>query len=264
MPRIDFTAPLIVSDTEGRGVADWSTLREFVGRSFENTDILGYFGQSIDEVPVAVVLDRSGHIQILANQHNDGLIAKSSLRSVRALSADELEILQKHVEGTWSDGVGECLDMDEMNFEIDLDHIDRQQIDDGVVSHGSGTRDLFPSIHAGDMEKVRAALNDRENIHAILGGTTTLGWAIAFADAPIAHLLIDHGVNVHYREHGMQTVLVSCAASRDFSDADAASVAKRLLSMGGFDDSEIERAMEIAAQRGKTSLVNVLKGHKHA
>ena len=134
MPRIDFTAPLIVTDAEDRVVADGSTLQEFVGRSLENSDILGYFGQSIDEVPVAVLLDRSGDIQILANQHNDGLIAKSSLRSVRALSADELEILQKHVEGTWSDGVGECLDMDEMNFEIDLDHIDRQQIDDGVVS----------------------------------------------------------------------------------------------------------------------------------
>lgn len=100
MPRIDFTAPLIVTDAEDRVVGDWSTLSQFVGRSFENTDILGYFGQSIDEVPVAVLLDRSGDIQLLCNQQNDGLIAKSSLRSARALSADELEILQNHVEGT--------------------------------------------------------------------------------------------------------------------------------------------------------------------
>jgi hypothetical protein len=264
MPRIDFTAPLIVTDAEDRVVADWSTLREYVGRSFENTDILGYFGQSIDEVPVAVLLDRSGDIQILANQRNDGLIAKSSLRSVRALSADELEILQNHVEGTWSDGVGECLDMDEMNFEIDLDHIDRQQVDDGVVSLGSGTRDLFPSIHAGDIEKVRAAIGNGENVNAILGGTTTLGWAIAFADAPIAHLLIDSGVDVHYLEHGMQTVLVACAASRDFSDADAASVAARLLALGGFDHYEIDRAVEIAEQRGKTRLLDVLREHQSA
>ncbi len=57
MPRIDFTAPLIVTDAQGRRVADWSTLSQFVGRSFENTNILGYFGQSIDEFPVAVLLD---------------------------------------------------------------------------------------------------------------------------------------------------------------------------------------------------------------
>ncbi|MCL4204957.1 MAG: hypothetical protein KJ000_20955 [Pirellulaceae bacterium] len=260
MPRIDFTAPLIVTDAEDRLVADWSTLQEFVGRSFENTDIIGYFGQSIEDVPVAVLLERSGDIQILANLQNDGLIAKSSLRSVRALSTNELDILQNHVEGTWSDGVGEGLDLDEMNFHIDLDHVDRQQVDDGLVSHGSGTRDLFPSIHAGDIERVRAAIENGENVNAILGGTTTLGWAIAFADAPIAHLLIDSGVDVHYLEHGMQTVLVSCAASRNLSDGDAASVAARLLTIDGFDQNEIQRAVEIAEQRGKTSLLDVLRG----
>ncbi len=121
MPRIDFTAPLIVTDAEGHRLANWSSLSQFVGRSFENTDILGYFGQSIDEVPVAVLLERSGDIHILANPRNDGLLAKSSLRSSRTLSADELEVLQNHVEGTWSDGVGECLDLDEMSFYIDLD-----------------------------------------------------------------------------------------------------------------------------------------------
>lgn len=63
MPRIDFTAPLVVTNEEDRVVNDWATLREFVGRSFENTDALGYFGQSIDEVPVAVLLDRSGNIR---------------------------------------------------------------------------------------------------------------------------------------------------------------------------------------------------------
>ncbi len=263
MPRIDFTAPLIVTDAEDRRVADWSTLSPFVGRSFVNTDILGYFGQSIDEVPVAVLLDRSGDIQIIANPRNDGLLAKSSLRSVRTLSVDELEVLQNHVEGTWSDGVGECLDLDEMNFYIDLDHIDRQQQDDGIVSHGSGTRELFPAIHAGDIEKVRAAIDNGENVNAVLGGTTTLGWAIAFADAPIANLLIDNGVDVHYLSHGMDTVLVSCAASRDFVDADAASLAARLLAIGGFDH-EIDRAVEIAEQRGKSRLVGVLKQHQSA
>lgn len=264
MPRIDFRAPLIVTDAEDRVVTDWSTLSEFVGRSFENTDVLGYFGQSIDEAPVAVLLDRSGDIQILANEQSDGLMAKSSLRSVRALSGEELDILQKHVEGTWSDGVGECLDMGDMNFQIDLDRIDRRQVDDGIASHGSGTRDLFPAIHAGDVETVRAAIEKGENVNAILGGTTTLGWAIAFADAQIALLLIDSGVNVHYLEHGMQTVLVACAASRDFSDCDAASVATRLLSIGGFDRHEIDRAVEIAEQRGKARLLDVLREHQRA
>lgn len=263
MPRIDFTAPLIVTDAEDRRVADWSTLSQFVGRSFENTDILGYFGQSIEEVPVAVLLDQSCNAQIFGHPRNDGLLAKSSLRSIRTLSADELDVLQKHVEGTWSDGIGECLNLDEMSFYIDLDHVDCLQEDDGVVSHGSGTRDLFPAIYAGDIEKVRAAIDNGENVNAILGGTTTLGWALAFADAPIAHLLIDHGVNVHYLEHGMDTVLVSCAASSDFVDGDAASVAARLITIGGFDH-EIDRAVEIAEQRGKSKLLEVLKQRQSA
>lgn len=258
MPRIDFTAPLIVTDPDGRHVNDWQILSSFVGRSFVNTDILGFFGQSMDEVPVAILLDRSGDIQILSNRQRDGLLARSSVRSARALTEDELEILWKHVEGQWSDGVGECLDLEGRYFFIDLDHVDRQQIDDGVMSQGSGTRDLFPAIYAGNIERVRAAIRDGENVNAILGGTTTLGWAIAFANASIAHLLIDSGVDVHFREYGIETVLVACAASRDFSDADGASVAERLLAMGGFEHAEIVRAAEIAEQRGKKQLVAVL------
>lgn len=183
---------------------------------------------------------------------------------MRMLTTSELEILQNHIEGTWSDGIGECLDFAGMGFHIDLDHVDCQQIDDGIVSQGSGTRDLFPAIHSGDIELVRTAIGNGENVNAVLGGTTTLGWAIAFADAAIAHLLIDHGVDVHYLEHEMQTVLVSCAASRNFTDADAASVATRLLAVGGFDDSEIDRTLEIASQRGKTKLVEVLNNHRGA
>ncbi|AMV35206.1 Ankyrin repeats (3 copies) [Pirellula sp. SH-Sr6A] len=263
MPRIDFTAPLIVTDTEDRRITDWSILSQFVGRSFENSDILRYFGQSIDEVPVAVLLDRSGDIQILANSRNNSLLAKSSLRSIRMLTAEELDALQNYVEGTWSDGVGECLELDDMSFYLDLDQVDRRQEDDGVVSLGSGTRNLFPAIHAGDIGKVRAAIDDGENVNAILGGTTTLGWAIAFADASIAHLLIDNGMDVHYLEHDMQTVLVSCAASRDFVDADASSVVVRLLTIGGFDH-EINRTAEIAEQRGKVQLLKVLKQHQNA
>ncbi len=55
---------------------------------------------------------------------------------------------------------------------------------------------------------MRTAIDIGENVNAILGGTTTLGWAIAFADAAVAHLLIDNGVDVHYPEHGMETVLI--------------------------------------------------------
>jgi hypothetical protein len=263
MPRIDFTALLIVIDADGYRVNDWLKLSQFVGRSFDNTDMLSFFGQSIDEIPVAVLLDRVGDIQILSNPQCDGLLARSSLRSARTLTANELEILQKHVVGQWSDGMGECLDLEGWSFSIDRDHLDHQQIDDGVTSRGSGTRDLFPAIHAGNVERARAAIAVGENVNAILGGTTTLGWAIAFANAPIAHLLIDSGVDIHFREYGMETVLVSCSASRDFSDVDAASIATRLLEMGGFDRHEIDRAVEIAEQRGKTRLLEVLKKHQN-
>ncbi len=77
------------------------------------------------------------------------------------------------------------------------------------------------------------------------------------------HLLIDNGVDVHYLAYGMETVLVSCAASSGFVDVDAASVAARLLAIGGFDH-EIDRAAEIAEQRGKLKLLEVLKQHQGA
>lgn len=261
MSRIDFIAPLmLIDDEEDCEVTDWETLSKFVGRSFENSDTLGFFGQSIEEVPVAVLLDRSGNIQILANEDNDGLMAKATVRSVRELSSDELDILQNHVSGQWSDGVGECLELDDkFYFAIENNHVVRQQVNDGISTQGSGTRDLFPAIHAKDIDRVRAAIEAGENVHSVLAGTTTLGWAISCADAPIAHLLIDSGVDVHYREHGMNTVLVSCAASRDFADEGAASVAGRLLELGGFDQEEIETAAGIAESRGKIRLLTALK-----
>lgn len=261
MMRIDFTAPLIVTDEDDAEVADWDVLRPLAGRSFENTDVLGYFGQSPEELPVAVLLNRLGDIRILANDHDTGLLARSSLRAARRLTPEELEVLRGHVEATWSDGVGENLDLDEFMFHIDLDHIECQQVDDGVISHGSGTRDLFPAIHAADIDRVQAALQAGENVQAVLGGTTTLGWAIAYANAAIARLLIDAGVNVHYQEHEMHTVLVSCAASRDFADEDAVDVAGRLLDIGGFDRAEVDRAIGVAELRQKTMLLQVLREH---
>lgn len=263
MSRIEFTAPLTVSDAKDRRVDDWPTLSQFVGRSFANTDVVGYFGQTMDEVPVAVLLEPAGDIQILSNPQGDGLLARSTIRSERALTADELEILRTQVEGQWTDGVGECLDLDGLNFFIDLDHVDRQQIEDGVVSRGSGTRDLILAIHAGDLERVRAALDAGENVNAFLGGTSPLGWAFFGNSALLVHLLIDRGADIHFRpDDGEHTFLFMCALC--LSDADAASVAKRLLAMGGFEPADLDQAAELAEQFDKKQLVAVLTTSQQA
>jgi len=261
MPRIDFTAPLAATDADDGRVTDWSILSTFVGRSFGETDLLGYFGQSPEELPVAVLLERVGDTRVLANEQNDGLVVQSSLRSSRPLTDSELEVLQKHAEGQWSDGWGESLELDGLNFFIDYEQTDRQQVDDGIPSRGSGTLDLIPAILATDVERVRAALAQGEDVRAVIGGTTTLGWAFFSRAAAIAHLLIDAGVDVNHRDGGFMTALGSCALS--FADADAASLASRILEDGQFTTEEIEYAAEVAGSE-KPQFLGVLEKHRSA
>ena len=264
MPRIDFIAPLAVTDADDRRVNDWSILSQCVGRMFECTDVLGFFGASDEEWTVGVLLERMGDMQILAGDQHDGLVARSSVRSARTLTVDELEILQKHVVGQWSDGFGECLELDGMNFYIDHEQVDRQQVDDGIALRGSGTPDLFPAIRERDIERVRAALDNGEDGNAFLGGMTALGWAIYGADVPIAHLLIDRGAVVHYRGYGPTTPLFWCAINSDLADDDAASIASRLLEIGGFESDEIEYAVDVASGGDKPQLLTVLNKYRSA
>ena len=56
-----------------------------------------------------------------------------------------------------------------------------------------------------------------------------LEWALSYANAEIALLLIERGVDVHKRSWDDSTVLSKCAACGDFSDQDAAQVADVLL-----------------------------------
>lgn len=247
---------MATTDAEDRRLTEWSKLNAFVGRSFPETDLLGFFGQSPEEVPVAVLLERIGDTQILANDEQDELVARTSVRSARPLTAEELEILQKHVLGQWSDGWGESLALDGFCFFIDHEQIDCKQIEDGIASHGSGTRVLFPAILARDIERVRAALAQGDNVQAVIGGTNALGWAFFMADAVIAHLLIDAGVDVNHRAYGFMTALTLCATSR-LTDADAASVAIRVLEKGKFESQDIEYAAGIAGEI-KPQLLTVL------
>ena len=84
---------------------------------------------------------------------------------------------------------------------------------------------------------------------------------MSYANAEIALLLIERGVDVHKRSWDDSTVLSRCAASRDFEDQDAAHVADVLLGIGGFEESEWERAVELAELRGKTQLLATLRSH---
>ncbi len=122
-----------------------------------------------------------------------------------------------------------------------------KQFDDGIACVGSGTHDLFPAIQARDLNRVRTAIDQGENIHAILGGTDALGWAFFVADASIVQVLIDAGVDVNFRPHGFMTSIASCALS--LPDDDAYEVAIRLLAKGKFERHEIEYAAQIAASK---------------
>lgn len=252
---------MTVADADDRSVTDWSTLHTFAGRSFPDSDLLGYFGQSPEEIPVAILLESVGHTRILATADQTTLLAQTSVRASRLLVEAELELIQKHVEGQWADGWGAALSLDDCNFFIQHEQVACSQIDDGIASLGSGTRDLFPAILARDTERVRQALAQGENVRALIGGTNALGWAFYQADATIAHLLLDAGVDVNLRAHGFMTTIASCALS--LPDPEAAAVTRRLLEKGTFESHELDYAAEIAGTN-KPLLLAVLNEYRNA
>ncbi len=83
MVRIDFTAPLAITDDQDELITDGEILRPFIGQAFPETDLLSFFGQSPEEVPVAILLEKVGNMEILANDEQSELLARSSVRSSR-------------------------------------------------------------------------------------------------------------------------------------------------------------------------------------
>ena len=257
--RIDFSAPVVVTDENDEEIADPSVLSSFVGVSFPDTQLTDHFGGTIEEMPVAILLEPGGTIELVAGDTTDALRAASVFRATRVLADDELLVLRKYVEGSWSDGAGSCLEHEDLNIYIMVEQIQSQQVDDGVQSEGTGTTDLFPAIRRIDAAGVAKALDQGERLNSSLCGVNPLQWALCYGNAEIALLLIDRGVDVHKRSWDDSMVLSMCASSRNFNDQDAAQVAGVLLGIGGFEQSEWLRAVEIAELRGKTQLLATLQ-----
>jgi hypothetical protein len=259
MVRIEFSAPVVATNENDEEITDRSVLSGLVGVSFPDTQLTDHFGGTIEEMPVAILLEPGGTIELVAGDTTDALRAASVFRATRALADEELLVLHKHVEGSWSDGAGSCLEHEDLGIHIVIDQIQCQQVDDGVPCEGTGTLDLFPAIRRIDAAGVAKALAQGERIDSSLCGVNPLQWALCYGNAEIALLLIERGVDVHKRSWDDSMVLSMCASSRNFNDQDAALVADVLLGIGGFEQSEWERAVEIAELRGKTQLLATLQ-----
>ncbi|HUG66414.1 MAG TPA: ankyrin repeat domain-containing protein [Pirellulaceae bacterium] len=257
--RIEFSAPVVVTDENDDEITDPAVLSGLVGVSYPGTQLTDHFGGTVEEMPVAILLEPGGTIELVAGDTTEPVRAISVFRARRALSDDELAVLHNFVEGSWSDGAGSYLEHDDLCIHIVIDQIRSQQVDDGVESDGNGTSDLFPAIRRIDVAGVTRALDQGERLKSSLCGVNPLQWALCYANAQIALLLIERGVEIHKRSWDGGTVLSMCASSRDFKDQDAAQVASELLDIGGFEQSEWQRAVEIAELRGKAQLLAILR-----
>jgi hypothetical protein len=259
--RIDFSAPVDVTDEDDDVVTDPSVLSRLDGVTFPDILFTDYFGGSPEETAVAVLLDRGGTITIVADGAAPPLHAITSYRAARELSDDELAVLENYTAGQWSDGAGEGLIHEDWSIQINERQIRCRQYDDGVRAAGTGTVNLYPAIRNVDYDGVVRALDEGERIDSTLSGYPPLQWALLFADARIAMLLIDRGADVHALSPLGDTALATCASANTLSDADAAEITAVLLSRGGFERAEWERTMEIAENRGKSKLNAVLKSN---
>lgn len=103
--RIDFSAPVVVTDENDDQVTDRSVLSRLRGVCFSEIIFTDYFDGTPEEMRVAVHLDRGGAIELVAGDCDDSLHALTSYRAARKLSDDELAILESLIEGQTCMGV---------------------------------------------------------------------------------------------------------------------------------------------------------------
>lgn len=259
--RIDFSAPVVITDENDDEVTEPSVLSRLRGVCFSEIIFTDYFGGTPEEMAVAVHLDPGGTIELVAGDSANPLNALTSYLAAKRLSDNELAILEEYTAGSWSDGAGACLSHEDLNVYIAYDEISCRQYDGGAQATGTGTLNLYPAIRRADFPGVAEALDQGERIGSSLCGFAPLQWALLYANARIALYLIDRGADVHGRSCDDSTALETCASSRHLPDADAAEVAAVLLARGGFELAAWERTMEIAENRDKSRLIAVLKNN---
>ncbi|MBX3398298.1 MAG: ankyrin repeat domain-containing protein [Gemmataceae bacterium] len=263
--RIVISGPAAAFDGDTQTeITDPAVLRRLAGLVVPDANCADYlYAPEFDELDLT-----GGRIETAYRSPGDLRVLTEYL-TPRALSAEELAILVEYTEGQWSDGAGES------GLEVT---IEGQCIQIGFAPFPSGQgveveqlsedphpqprfRRLFAAARSGDLSALRAAIAAGEDLDCRKGGMTALKWAISYGHAEAALLLIESGADAVAEDVFGDTVLVSCAASRDLSDESAARVAEQLVQRGVTAEvkpHQLEQALDIAIQRGKVQLAKVL------
>ncbi|REK17462.1 MAG: ankyrin repeat domain-containing protein [Planctomycetota bacterium] len=177
----------------------------------------------------------------------------------RRLTEAELSALIDNTVGQWSDGIGEG------GFDVvvggrvaqlvadDDDDVVAAQVEDGAPV--SKAPSLAMAAREGRLEEVAHLLEQGLNVEQELQGYRPLHLAILYGHADVAILLLESGANAKAVDRDGHSPLLQCVASNALDDAAATTIAECLVANGADAGPQ---ALEIARQRGKTRLAELL------
>lgn len=211
-----------------------------------------------------------------SSQGTTSLRVLSEFWAPQRLSEADLERLVEDTRGQWSDGIGEgpwyetALPDPQVWIDVSPSNVDQElrveQIEDG---RRVPSLSLWKAAQAGDVEAIKKALADGEDVNISWQGFNALHMALRHGRTDAALLLIARGADVSASDIVKRTPLMACAASRDLNDADSVMIALALIAAGAdvkFEDldggvDEKERgatALYWAKRENKQLLANVL------
>lgn len=214
-----------------------------------------------------------GGIKLTYLRDADRFEAITEFRFPRALTKAQIADLTKTVVGQWTDGLGEgCFEEigDEVGARITLDPLSKaypirvEQIKDAAKTKRRAA--VYFAAREGKLDEVIELLDAGADIEESFETATPLCTAILAGQKAVALALIERGANVFAARksnsgHAVGAdCLMSTATSNRLRDADAAVIARELISRGVSPNGERDgyTPLFMARNREKTKLEAVL------
>jgi len=97
--RIDFLAPVVVTDENDDPIEDEAIVSSLVGVVFPDIALTEHFGGLPEETPIAVHLDPGGSIELFREEPGGPLHALTTYRSTRRLSDSKMAVELAELRG---------------------------------------------------------------------------------------------------------------------------------------------------------------------
>lgn len=267
---VRITGPAAVAHEDGRPGDDPALVRELDGTASEE-ECGDHLAADLADLGIT-----GGKVRLAWEAAAGRWRVVTEYRAPKKLRPAQLKRLVEDTVGQWSDGIGEgCFDAsaDRLGVVISLQPLDGEkpqveQIDDGTKPSRPKTG-LAKAARDGDLPALRKHLQAGADLEARLQGYTALHLAVLYGHAEAALELIERGADVAAPDPQSKDPLLLAATSNKLGDADAARVARALLSRGVSPygargpDANPQRgeytALYMADLRRKTALAAVLR-----